>query len=86
MRTDGPAAPTKKSGAKHADTKALLHYVTKICMRHWPTKHSTRHDVRSAAPAPEHKYDGVLDWSEDVASLGDEFNDLVKKAKGLGKW
>ena len=85
MRNDGPAAPTEKSGAKHADTKALLHYVTKICMRHWPTKHRTWQDVRSAKPARANEYEGVIDWAEDVASIGDEFDDLVKKAKRLGK-
>ena len=85
MRNDGPAAPTEKSGAKHADTKALLHYVTKICARHWPTKHSTRQDVRSATPAPANKYEGIIDWADDVASIGDEFGNLVKKAKRLGE-
>ena len=85
MRNDGPAAPTEKSGAKHADTKALLHYVTKICMRHWPTKHSTRQDVRPATPAWVNKCEAVIDWAEDVASIGDEFDDLVKKANRLGE-
>ena len=86
MRTDGPAAPTEKNGAKHADTKALLHYVTKICMRHWPTKHSTRQDVRPATPARANEYEAVIDWAEDMASIGDEeFDNLMKKAKRLGK-
>ena len=87
MHTDGPAAPTEKSVAKHADTKALLHYVTKICQRHcqrhWPTAHSSQLGLQSTAPAPKHKYDGVIDWIGDMASIGDEFDDLVRKATRL---
>ena len=68
MRTDGPAAPTEKDGAKPTEMKALLDCVNQ----------------RSAAPAPANKYRGVIDWAEDVASIGDEFDELVKKAKRLG--
>ena len=85
MRTDGPAAPNEKNGAKHADTRALLQYVTQICRRHLAATRSTQRRLQSAAPAPAKKYEGVIDWADDVASIGDEFDKLVKKARGLGE-
>ena len=85
MRTDGPAAPAERSGAKHTDTKALLHYVTKICHRHLAAARSTHRRLQSAAPAPANKYEGVIDWAKDVASTGDKFDNLVKKVRRLGE-
>ena len=81
MGTDGPAAPTEKNGAKYTNTKALLHCVTQIYRSHWLVGHNKLQGVQSAAPACTNKYDGGVDLVEVVASIGDKFDDLEKKAK-----
>ena len=85
MRTDGPAAPTEESGAKHTDTKALLHHIEQICHRRLGAARSTQRRIQPAVTTPANKYEGVIDWAEDVASIGDEFDNLVEKAGRLGK-
>ena len=92
MRTDGPAAPAEENGAKHTDTRALLHYAKQIYRRQLAVARldtragrSAQRSLQSAAPDLADKYDGVVDWAEFVASIGDKFNKLMKKAKRLGK-
>ena len=72
MRTDGPAAPAEENGAKHTDTRALLHHAKQIYRRHLAAPRSTQRRLKSAAPAPAKKYEGVIDWADDVASIGNE--------------
>ena len=85
MRTDGPAAPTEESGAKHTDTKALPHHIKQICHHRLAAARSTQRRLQPAATAPANEYEGVIDWAEDVASIGDKFDELVKKARRLGE-
>ena len=85
MRIDGPVAPTVKSGAKNIDTKALLHYVTQLCQRHWPAALNKLQGKQPAAPTPANKYAWVVEGIEDMASIGEEFEELVTKARRLNE-
>ena len=66
MSIDGPAAPAEKNGANGTDTKALLHYVTQLCQRHWPAALNKLQGKQPAAPTPTNKYAWVVEGIEDI--------------------